>query len=526
MDSGAGIDPDSIQQLYVKHCVACHGADGHGDGPASEYLFPKPRAFRDSQLRFAPTSAAIVRTIGDGVPRSAMPGFAGVLGERQIAGLAKLVAGLTERSTGGTSLSQSSSFVSVPEPPYFTSGLVEYGASLFRSIGCVNCHGQTGHGEGAGAEGLLDSLGKPVRPADLASGLFKSGQRPEDLFRAIVAGVPGTPMPVYGPMLIPDWESGAKDVTRIWALVAYAQSLARARLPGKDSGTEFHVQTADEAMLATPGHVGWVKVTHTPLAVRPLWFRVEETLTLNVSVVRAGDRIGVHVWWDDATCDVNQDSGKFPDGVAVMFAMGDEVPPLPMGVQIEQQPTSAPVNIWHWKASRQFDASSGRRHDADEPRVLPDGSYHLFGPPPEASSPVPIPPSMAADQDLRLTDPLYRTATVAGNIHADPALLSHAALEANAIGFGTLTYQPAEYQDLRSTAVWAHGHWFVTIHRQISANSDDIEFLPGKRIPITVAVWNGSKGDRNGTKLISGWHWLVVDKVDGDAVPAPATPTK
>jgi len=371
-------------------------------------------------------------------------------------------------------------------------------------------------------ESLLDSLGKPVRPADLASGLYKSGQRPEDLYRKIVAGVPGTPMVAYGPMLIEDRGNGVEYVTPVWALVAYIQSLAPPRLPGQDSGAELHVRAAEPAMLTDPAHMGWLTDESSPIAMRPLWFRVENTLTMNVSVIHAGDSIGVHLWWDDATCDVNQDSGRFSDGVAVMFARSEEVPPLPMGVQVEQQPASLPVNIWHWKASRQFDASSGRRHDADEPRILPDGNYHLFGPPPGASAAMLDAPSLEVDQDLRLADPLYRTAVAAGNIHSDPSLLSRAALEANAVGFGTLTYQPAEAQDLQSTAVWANGHWFVTIYHSISSpKNGDIEFLTGKRIPFTVAVWNGSKGDRDGTKLISGWHWLVVDGAEPTIVPAP-----
>ncbi|NUQ53401.1 MAG: c-type cytochrome [Phycisphaerales bacterium] len=497
----------------MKHCSACHGSEGHGDGLAAEYLFPKPRAFRDSSMRFASTPSGVMQTIRNGVPRSAMPGFSGVLSNAEIAGLTRLVGEMTK---GGTSSPPPATPLRFSKPPYFTEGMVGHGSSLYRSMGCVGCHGATGHG--VEIDGLLDSMGKPVRPADLASGLYKSGQRPEDLYRTIITGVPGTPMPSYASLLSDD---------QVWALVAFITRLAPPRLAGQTSGAEFRLQSIDDALLADQSQFGWLDVDHAQVAMRPLWFRVEDTVNAGVSFVRAGDHIGIHLRWDDATCDVNQDSGRFSDGVAVMFARSDVVPPLPMGVQVEHQPTGPPVNIWHWKASRQFDASTGRRHDADEPRVLPEGNYHLFGPPPEPAAAMPTKPADGIDQDLRLDDPLYRTAVAARNIHSDPSLVSHATLEANAVGFGTLTYQPAELQDLESSAVWANGHWFVTIYHSISQPKDgDIQFLPGKRIPFTLAIWNGSKGDRDGTKLISGWHWLVIDGEKATIVPTPATPAR
>lgn len=32
-------------RLFAKYCVPCHGASGHGDGPAAAALKPKPRDF-------------------------------------------------------------------------------------------------------------------------------------------------------------------------------------------------------------------------------------------------------------------------------------------------------------------------------------------------------------------------------------------------------------------------------------------------------------------------------------------------
>ena len=96
--------PAETIHLFVRHCAACHGLDGRGSGPAAAQLYPKPRDFVNSPFRFASTGrprdevvATLERTISQGVPRSAMPGFGNVLSELHIAGLARHVLTLREQ---------------------------------------------------------------------------------------------------------------------------------------------------------------------------------------------------------------------------------------------------------------------------------------------------------------------------------------------------------------------------------------------------------------------------------------------
>jgi putative copper resistance protein D len=70
----------SGQALYQTHCASCHGAGGHGDGPAAAGLRPRPA---DLTARHAAD-----HTVGDffwwltgGIKNSAMPGFGDRLGE-------------------------------------------------------------------------------------------------------------------------------------------------------------------------------------------------------------------------------------------------------------------------------------------------------------------------------------------------------------------------------------------------------------------------------------------------------------
>ena len=79
---------------------------------------------------------------------------------------------------------------------------IDTGRATFR-IYCSPCHG-------IGAEGGSGP--------DLTLGVYEAGDRDEDLFGVIAAGVPGTEMGGYG---------GRMNSNTIWRLVAYLRSVAR-----------------------------------------------------------------------------------------------------------------------------------------------------------------------------------------------------------------------------------------------------------------------------------------------------------
>jgi DMSO reductase family type II enzyme heme b subunit len=501
-------DAGVVRSDYIRHCSACHGVSGRGDGPAAAQLYPRPRDFVGSPLRFASTAGSqeelvtgLERTISDGVPRSAMVGFRGVLSEAAIAGLARYILGLR----AGAPPTPATGHIDVGLRPPTTPGLVAHGEKLYTSLGCVTCHGEKGHGDGVNSRDLVDSTGRPVRPADLGSGLFKSGQAPEDLVRRILTGVPGTPMIAYESVVARKNADGTTDLTDAWAVAAYIRSLTpKAQPRGESSGAELTVQPAlDPAMLHDPAHVAWLGVEPTVIQLRPLWQREEENTHVDVRAVHTDDTVAICLDWRDRTQDVGRDLKVFTDAVAVMFAQGADVPALPMGVQIEGYEPEAPVNIWHWKASRQFEASTGavyappRAGEASTLSACPVyGHGRGYGVEPAAGD---APPQL----------PDFRSAQMAGNPHEDPRLRERAVLEGNALGFGTLALQGFGQQHIQSVATWSNGLWRVILARAIETDDpDDIALTTARRIPITFAVWDGSKGDRDGIKLISGWHWL------------------
>ena len=49
--------------IFESRCVACHGAEGHGDGPAAANLSPRPRDFHNAKWQKSINDAIIARAI-------------------------------------------------------------------------------------------------------------------------------------------------------------------------------------------------------------------------------------------------------------------------------------------------------------------------------------------------------------------------------------------------------------------------------------------------------------------------------
>jgi mono/diheme cytochrome c family protein len=77
--------------LYAENCVACHGANGGGDGPRAYFIFPKPRNFRDPTTREYLDLRNLYNGIKFGVVGKEMPAWGKVLSDVQIADLTEYV---------------------------------------------------------------------------------------------------------------------------------------------------------------------------------------------------------------------------------------------------------------------------------------------------------------------------------------------------------------------------------------------------------------------------------------------------
>lgn len=209
--------------IYSMSCIHCHGAKGRGDGAASifigPYSHPRPNDFTRGVFKFRstesgqlPTLEDLKRTIREGIP-GYMPSFR-TLGEDKI----RQVALYVNRQFIGDELPTETTieYVEHVGPYVYSMDSVQRGERLYQDLKCFECHGEGGKG---GRTDLRDERGLSIKPVDLSrSETFGNGISHEDIYRTIMTGLDGTPMPGYG-----DLFKGREQ--QAWDLVHYILSL-------------------------------------------------------------------------------------------------------------------------------------------------------------------------------------------------------------------------------------------------------------------------------------------------------------
>ena len=163
----------------------------------------------------------------------------------------------------------------------------------------------------------------------------------------------------------------------------------------------------------------------------------------------------------------------------------------------------SPVNIWMWKAERQVNLETAFQ---DIETVYPNIGIDSH-PSPE-NSPLEQPTRHA--RTLK-SSPTFVTGWGAGNIVSDPTY-PLSAEDLNARGFGTLSACPLEHQAVAASGRFDTSSYAVTFKRSLKApHPNQMDLAPGARISIAFAVWDGSKGDRDGKKCVTTWHELEIE---------------
>lgn len=489
----AALDPrlQAGKAVYDQHCAACHGVNGDGNGPASVWLFPKPRNFSAGLFKIQstpagtlPTDEDLFQTITRGMPGSSMPSFT-YLSEAERRAVVQYVKHLSafidndgkrinhfEQAAQTGRLGQP---VEVPPEPPATLQALTRGKELFLKLQCHTCHGETGAGDGPSAPTLKDNWGVPLPPRDFNSGPFRGGATGRDLYLRINSGLAGTPMPPFGPDVL----SGEDR----WALVHYIQSLRRRDIAVND------ILPPPEGILRAPrvkqlpgGPMdrAWEQWEPARVPLNPLWPERSYIPAVNVRAVHDGKHVAILCQWHDPR--VNGAPVRvqdFQDAIALQFSLTGKTPFLGMG------DAQNPVNLWQWKAGWQAEVDT---HRPDVPDVYSSMYVDIY---PQAG-------------------PLFVTAQAAGNPLAQARKTP--VEDANARGFSTLTTQPMDDQNVDGKGVWRDEHWHVVFTRELkSRGRDDVRFVPGEPVPVAFAIWDGENLDRNGRKVISNWYRLVLE---------------
>jgi cytochrome c oxidase cbb3-type subunit 2 len=482
---------------YQKECLACHGSAGDGEGEAAYLLYPRPRDFTSGQFRIVstwdrvPTDEDLFRTISRGMPGSAMPSW-GHLPERTRWGLVHYVKAFVKRPMNVGQPREPDRFgnggagaIRVPAEPAFNPAAQARAAQLFTQ-GCAPCHGPTARGDGQQKQ--VDSKGFPTRPRDLTAGVYKSDPEPAEVYRRIVAGLPGSPMPLSGYLHGDDG----------WHLVHFIRSLSSDAQRRKAEMKRFRiVATRVAALPSHPGAGEWRQTPAVDLHMMPLWWRTDRPEEVTVQALHDGRRLALRLSWQDASDDATAIRPQdFRDAAAVEFALEPDPPFFAMGQ------AGRPVNIWMWKSERQADLAPVFQ---DLEKVYPNIGIDSY--PNLLRSPLEQPTRHALTLD---SDPTFVAAWGAGNIVADPTRKS-AAEDLTAQGFGTLRARPRVDQAVAAIGTFETGSYQVQFTRDLAPRGRGaVGLAAGDHVPVAFAVWNGSAGDRDGKKSVTIWQELFI----------------
>lgn len=263
-------------QVYLRECVACHGATGDGLGEAANYLNPPPRDYRKGVFKFTSTPQGtrprredLRRVIRRGAKGTSMPSFRWI-SQEDLEAVIDYVILLSQRGQVELKLIQESeqeldekdsydpktvakmvsnvyhewdtaadTLVQPLTPmPKMTAETVKHGAELFGEMNCIQCHGKDGGGRRDFDAGK-DAWGRVAHAADLTSGLLHGGRRPVDIYRRIYSGI--TPMPSSATPNSAKNETAEQRSEKIWHLVHFITSVVE--------GTPFPADVVEAAFL-------------------------------------------------------------------------------------------------------------------------------------------------------------------------------------------------------------------------------------------------------------------------------------
>ncbi len=445
-------------RLYDKYCAGCHGVDGDGFGAAADYLNPPPRAFTEGIYKwrstpaeaYSPTAEDFTRLIlgphtggipgWTGLAGTSMPGWEGVVDNKDAADIAAYIMDM-----GGLEAAEYDS-VKMPAGGGPTPEAIERGRKIFGDL-CTECHGQKGRGDAT--KRLKDDWGARTWPRNLTKGwTFRMGSSPEEVYRRVTVGIPGTQMPSFAD---PESKKYLSDNER--ADVAYYIATLDDKSIRPDGERTIRAVRASAKLPGGPDDPVWQSAPATNLFLAPQIVMEDRlyTPTIDSVTMRAlydDTDIAMLLEWDDPTLSLPGDrkSGELAEGELYSDAVAIEFPAM-VGPGASRTPfamgsASRPVEIWRWQG-------------------------------PEAE---------ASDSATTL------------------------------IARGTGDISGIDGAGLTSSAAYIDGRWSVVMKRPLDVGlSNRVRFAEGEFTPVAFAAWDGSNGETGARHTMTTWCTLVLE---------------
>ncbi len=518
-DSAGQTTAESGSDLYARHCAACHGKTGDGQGVATPYLFPKPRDIRSGRFRLVstknnvPTREDLHAVLLRGMPGSSMPpwrhlsdaqrdllvdevlrlyregsrdqyiavlkndeGFSDT--EIQAADVQADIQSFVERRTTPGEATE------VPPIGESSPDRIARGKDIYFKQSCHSCHGNEGRGDGQ--QVMVDDEGLPTEPRDFLRGVFKGGHDAASLYRRIAYGMPGTPMP-SSQQLTPQQSAD---------LVHFILSLSEEHDRQMSILNRERIVAQRVATLPADAHSPvWDEIYPVHLRTVPLWWRNDADRELRVQAVHDGTSIAIRLTWNDDQADASAArTESFEDAIALELFRGESEPFLGMG-----DPT-APVDVWYWDADRQSPLAVEQVYPNTVVDVFPFSEAVV------ASAELDRDGARSADQpDVSLPAKASGNPIVAGSGSGASGL--------SAGGPGSVTFRIPTSRHVTATGAWKDGRWTVVMARPLAveSESDGVSLEAGGRASMAFAIWDGAHGDRDGKKLVTIWQDLQLE---------------
>ena len=479
----ASVDVGAGRAVYEERCWFCHGEEGMGDGPVSEYLWPRPRDFtmgsfklRTTQSGELPLDEDLFRTISIGLAGSSMPAWESVLSEEQRWQVIGYIKNFASDLFEDEFFDPYQAIAEIGEKPSgSTEELIAAGEIIFDENKCWECHGVLGRGDGSRVPDLTDDWGYPIWPANLhEQWKLKGGRTVEEIYLRFTTGLDGTPMPSY--------EATVSNEER-WHLAYYVESLIPDEDDEAESSSVIPGLRVEGPLPGGPDDPVWdrvdeVKVPLTGQATfAPRW-QIPAVTDVSVRVAFNEEEVAFRLAWDDRFADtLAVDSLRalaegysaddtypvvFPDGERIRGMYADAVE-IMMPVNNENDlvlphfvygNAGQPVDLWRWRAEHEYGAGG--------PAVI----------------------EMSADG-------------------ADTPPEAHDAESQIATGNGS----------------WVEGQWTVVIRRPLHTEdtTGEVQLASGQLVPVAFHVWDGTNGETGLRMSLSSWMYLDLNE------PAPFT---
>ena len=492
------------REIYQLRCAVCHGDNGAGDGPAAEFLSPRPRDFTGGLWKYKaspgdlpPRDADLIESIRSGITGTSMPGWSALLTDQQIAGLAALLkqfdtsgfwapkdAKNEDFDQEGRYLKPNARVITEVEP---TAGQIAYssesvakGKVVFEK-NCRKCHGEAGRGDLTSGKLLADDWGERIWPRDLTRPWtwrateaaseseqieHRDARRDEtirNIYMRVSIGIRGTPMPAH--RAAEEGEEDAITPENRWHVANYAYSLrAGTTWPGERKVLEALEVTGE--LPSRPDDPAWDKALPSTFRLVPniikegrLFTPINDAITVRAMynerdigfLLEVNDRTESRPGGEVLSQLPDKSEKIFPDAVAIQFPKQGAHGTAPVEKPLFRHGDAEhPTTIWYWNAG------------ADEPRI--EASAVLF----------------------------------------------------DATGPDTKLVRRAGAHDLGASGEWREGRWRVLMKRprgvqaQPAAGSADLVFSKGHFIPVSFANWDGNNGEVGSRHTLTPWFWLLL----------------